>query len=60
MGFLDKLINDAAEELKKKAEEAKNQMIQNMKNQVDGIIGICGALPWNRGASSITSPAICH
>lgn len=39
MGFLDKLINDAAEELKKKAEEAKNQMIQNMKNQVDGILG---------------------
>ena len=37
MGFLDKLINDAAEELKKKAEEAKNQMIQNVKSQFDDL-----------------------
>lgn len=35
MGFFKNLINDAAEELKKKAEEAKNQMIQNVKSQFD-------------------------
>lgn len=38
MGFLNKLINDAAEELKKKAEEAKNQMLQNVKSQLDDIL----------------------
>ncbi len=35
MGFFKNLINDAAEELKKKAEEAKNQVIQNVKSQFD-------------------------
>ena len=33
MGFFKNLLNDAAEELKKKAEEAKNQVIQNVKGQ---------------------------
>ena len=37
MGFFKNILNDAAEELKKKAEEAKNQMIQNVKSQFDDL-----------------------
>ena len=35
MGLFKKIFNDAAEELKKKAEEAKNQVFQNVKSQFD-------------------------
>ena len=35
MGFFKNFINDAAEELKKKAEEAKAQVVQNVMSQFD-------------------------
>ena len=58
MGFFKNLINDAAEELKKKAEEAKSQVIQNVMSQFDDMQSINNSAKVKNHFSSSTDSDI--